>query len=82
MRCFAECVTVVERMRIVQTTGKKVYVKPNHTQEDNTKLNYDEIRGSMRNFIGFMWLRIVSNYGLLYDGVENVRSEVTDSGVV
>jgi hypothetical protein len=35
----------------------------------------------MRNFIGFMWFRINSNEGLLYDGVRNVRSEVTDSGV-
>jgi hypothetical protein len=28
-----------------------------------------------------MWFRIVSVEGLLYDGVRNVRSEVTDSAV-
>jgi hypothetical protein len=34
----------------------------------------------MRNFIGFMWLRIDINEGFLYDGVKNLRSEVTHSG--
>jgi len=34
----------------------------------------------MRNFIGLM-LRIDNNGGLLYDGVKNVRSEVTGCGV-
>jgi hypothetical protein len=35
----------------------------------------------MINFIGFVWLRIDINEGLLYDGVKDVRSEVTDRDV-
>jgi hypothetical protein len=35
----------------------------------------------MRKIIGFLWLRIDSNEGLLYDGVKNVRAEVIDCDV-
>jgi hypothetical protein len=43
MRSFAEYITFVQRMRIRQPNGKRVYVKPNRTQEDNIKLNYNKI---------------------------------------